>query len=161
MLSMEIPAFLQVSAHGTRFAEPFLAGHAGRYAAGFRLFPRGKIFPDARALQFPDTVTAYSNRLVSTMDRIAERRIAWVIVAESWDSTGRLLLVERRDSLPDRLLAFAADGSCQLADPLPKIYENQVLYLTEGVLWGLRRWEDAWWLYRTNFEFQEQQWPIK
>jgi len=151
LLPLEIPDFLQGSSYGTRFAEPFLAGHAERYAAGFRLFPKARIYPENLPLQFPDTTSAYHNRLVSTLDRIAERRIAWVIIAEALDSAGRLLLVERRDSLPDRLLVFAADGSCLLAQPLPDVYEGQVLFLQDSVLMGLRRRGDAFWLYRTDF----------
>jgi hypothetical protein len=157
LLPLDVPAFLQPKADGSRFAEPFLAGNAYHWTAGYRLFPRAWIFPDAKLLQFPDTATAYRNRLVSTMDRLSERRIAWVIIAETWDSAGRLLLVERRDSLPDRLLVFAKDGSCLLADPLPRNYENQVLYLMDGLLLGLRRRKDALWLHRTAFHLLEQE----
>jgi len=151
MLPLLIPVALQADNKGTRFAEPFLVGSAERWVAGYRLHPTALIYPSGIPLHFPDTTTAGSNGLVSTMDRIAERRIAWVIVGEAWDREGRLWLIERRDSLPDRLLGFAPDGTGLMALPLPPSLEDQPVYLQDGVLWGWKRRGDALWLLHIAF----------
>ncbi|MBI1193634.1 MAG: hypothetical protein GC205_10735 [Bacteroidetes bacterium] len=151
MLPLFIPEALQADSKGTRFAEPYLLGNAGHWIAGYRLHPTARIYPSGTSLHFPDTITARSNGLVSTMDRIAARRIAWVIVAEALDKEGRLWLIERRDSLPDRLLAFAHDGTGLIALPLPAALEGQPVHLEDGVLWGWKRRGDALWLLHTTF----------
>ncbi len=138
-LDLPVPKWLEADQKGTHFAEPFLAGNGRNSVAGFRLYPAAKIFPSGISLQFPDTSTYLQSRLLSSMESIDERRIAWAIVAEYVDQQGWVWLVERRDQLPDQILVFDSEGHCRSIRTLPSAFDNLPVQLERGRLWAWAR----------------------